>query len=351
MKAAKPCVSVAIAERAGVVTVAVAALVLAAAVPARSETAAQPTPAATAPAARSSHLLNGVVATIDGGALTLRELRRFRDQQAPFLPPEARGDYQGALDAFIESRLLEAEFDKADIKASDEDVNRYIDNVLARQKGTREQVVQALEESGLTWDDYFERMRGEMKRIILVDMTIRSRINVTSEEVERHWKEDPQYLEGAKVEIAHIFFAYPPNASEVEKNAVRAHAEEVYEDLSGWNFARTAREVSEGPTASEDGYLGKFVQGTMAPWFEKAVEGLDEGDISRPVESPEGVHIVRVLSFVSPERVPLEKVEERIRTELFEQRLNERFSRWAREDLRKTHYISVHLTELALLAS
>src|SRR5688572_3478925 len=128
---------------------------------------------------------NGVVAVVDGDPITLRELKRYGQQSAPFLPPEVRVDYRALLDSLIEHKLLKYEFEKNGIIAPDEMVERYISNVLQESGQSRAQLDADIARTGLTWKDYFERMREEVQRIQLVNLLIRSRVNVPEEEVRR----------------------------------------------------------------------------------------------------------------------------------------------------------------------
>ena len=297
-----------------------------------------------------SRLINGVVATVDGEALTLRDLISYRDEQAPFVPENRRGDYAAALQGLIESRLLEAEYEKHGIRASDPEVQLYIQRVMQQSNSTPEQVQAALAEEGLSYEYYFERMRGEVKRLSLVDFLIRSRVNVSEEEIERVWETDPRFLEDEQVEIAHIYIR-AAEATPEALDAAYAKAVEIRDGLSRFGFGGAAKEHSDGPTAEDGGYLGKFTRAEMAAHFRDAIADLDDGDISEAVRTADGAHVVRLLDTHSKGRVPLESIADELREEIYQKRLEERFTRWAKEDLRNDHHITVSLEELALLAA
>jgi peptidyl-prolyl cis-trans isomerase SurA len=306
----------------------------------------------TTDATAQTTVINGIVASVDGSPLTLRDLQEYDRTRSPFLPPEARGDYEVLLNALVETRLLAFEFEEAGIDASDTDVELYIEGLLRENGQTRENVQQALDEVGLQWSDYFERMRQEVQRLALINAVIRSRVSVSHEDAERAWKTDPRFVEPTKVEIAHIYLPFAGAITEAERDAVRASAAEIRAGIrSARSFAAAAKEYSKGPTADEGGSLGAFRRGAMAAHFEEAVEGLDDGGISAPIETPDGIHIVRLERTLAPRRRPLEEVEESLRAELYEQRLNERFERWASKDLREKHFIELKLDELALIVA
>ncbi|MDD5623905.1 MAG: protein translocase subunit SecD, partial [Candidatus Peribacteraceae bacterium] len=107
---------------------------------------------------------------------------------------------------------------------------------------------------------------------------------------------------------SHILIAYK-GASSVEASVTRskeealALANEVKAKLdAGGNFEELARQYSDGPSAKEAGRLGTFGRGTMVPAFEEAAFKLGLGEISDPVETAFGFHIIR--ADAAPARSP-----------------------------------------------
>lgn len=327
------------AERSGRALAALALLV-AVAHPCAAETAAK-----AAPAAPSSRMLDGIVAVVDGDPISLRELKRYGVEGAPFLPPDVRADYNQLLNSMIEHRLMKAEFEKNGIQAPDAMVERYIANVLQENRQTRAQLEADIARVGLTWKDYFERMREEVQRIQLVNLLIRSRVNVPEEEVRREWETNPKYLETGRRTVAVIFIPLPLGE---EGDQVRAQAAEIRKEAKS-DFEDAARKYSKGPAADEGGVLGDFEPGTMAGHYETAMEGLSEGEVSDLVEGPGGLYLVKIVEVKSAKRIPFDDVKKEISDQLYEKRLSERYQKWATEDLRKDHRVEVMVDKLALL--
>lgn len=332
------------ARRAGLAWTAALALLVAAA-----PCAAQPGAAPAVPGlsqASSPRMLDGIVAVVDGDPITLRELKRYGVESAPFLPPDVRGDYKALMESMIEHRLLKSEFEKNGIQAPDAMVERYIASVLEDNKQTRAQLEADIARVGLTWKDYFERMRDEVQRIQLINLLIRSRVNIPDEEVQREWETNPNYLESEKLTVGVIFL---PSTLAQDPDEARAKALEVRKEARS-NFESAAREYSKGPAAADGGVLGDFQRGTMAPHFEKAMEGLGEGEVSAPVDGPGGIYLVKIIDVKSAGRVPFDDVKKDLADKLYEKRLSERYQKWATEDLRKDHRVEVTVEKLALLA-
>lgn len=100
---------------------------------------------------------------------------------------------------------------------------------------------------------------------------------------------------GGMLKVAHILIQFPRNATDKAKAAVKAKADSLYGVLKkGGDFAALAREYSQDPgSAKRGGELSWIVKGQTVKPFEDAAWALKDGEISRPVESPFGWHIIK----------------------------------------------------------
>ncbi|WP_017730071.1 peptidylprolyl isomerase [Nafulsella turpanensis] len=101
-----------------------------------------------------------------------------------------------------------------------------------------------------------------------------------------------------KVKVAHIMIRTPETASPEEVNRAKEKAEEIYKKLQkGGDWAQLAAQFSEDrSTKSNGGELEWFSTGNMVPSFEEAAFALEEkGEISEPVRTPYGWHIIRLI--------------------------------------------------------
>lgn len=106
-----------------------------------------------------------------------------------------------------------------------------------------------------------------------------------------------------KLNASHILI---PHAASQEGNATRTKAEalELAKEISakaqakGADFAELAKKHSEGPSGPDGGDLGNFEPGQMVPAFSEATVKLKIGEISGPVESQFGYHIIQRKKLV-----------------------------------------------------
>ena len=118
--------------------------------------------------------------------------------------------------------------------------------------------------------------------------------------VEERWQEQQPAGESRdEVHARHILLQIPSSSDEATRAKIMHRAQSIaseMQDASDEEFAARAKEVSQGPSASNGGDLGWFSKGMMVPVFEQAVEKLAVGQTSDVVESAFGLHIIRVVA-------------------------------------------------------
>jgi peptidyl-prolyl cis-trans isomerase SurA len=107
---------------------------------------------------------------------------------------------------------------------------------------------------------------------------------------------------------------------------------------NGVDFAQLARSNSEDPgSASNGGDLGWMNPGQTVPEFEQAMDALKPGELSKPVRSPFGVHLIQVLERRERD-VTNERNQADARQQIHARKADERFEQWIRQ-LRDEAYI------------
>jgi peptidyl-prolyl cis-trans isomerase SurA len=105
------------------------------------------------------------------------------------------------------------------------------------------------------------------------------------------------------------------------------------------DFASAARDNSQDGSASQGGDLGWVGPGTFVPEFEEALNRLTDGQISGPVVSRFGVHLIQLLERRRVDLSPRE-VRELVRNQLREAKLEEAYASWIR-DIRERAYVEL----------
>jgi peptidyl-prolyl cis-trans isomerase D len=118
--------------------------------------------------------------------------------------------------------------------------------------------------------------------------------------------------------VRHILIALDPKADQAVQDAAKEKITQIRKRIDGGeDFASLAKELSEDPgSAGQGGDLGLIEQGVMDPAFDKAAFSLEVGQVSGPVRSPFGYHLIEVTEIEPKVTEPFEKVKDRLITEL-----------------------------------
>lgn len=293
--------------------------------------------------AARAEVLNKIVATVDGEPVTLYQVKKFAQGSIRGRQLSGQLDQAGLLDALITDRLIQKEVSDKGIVVRDEDIDRYIGAIMERNKVDEEKLRVALAQQGMTLEAYRAQIREEIERDQLMTREIRGKVSVSPEEVQRYYDAHlSEYSTPEKVQLAHIVFRLDQKAPADKVAAVTAKADDVYRRIKkGANFAEMAKENTEDSSGENGGDLGWFKKGEMLEPIEKAAAGLKVGQVSEPVRTKVGLHIIKVEARESAAHQKLDELGDQIKQQLYNAALEERFQRWLTEDLRKRHHVEM----------
>lgn len=247
------------------------------------------------------------VATVDGEKITKDELYEILVQS----------NGQQALDALIDEKIVNLEVKKEDIKVSDEEIDEEITKFI-ENAGGEEAFNNALEQSGMTEKDF----KDDVIQYLSIRKLMEPRVEVTDEEIETYFEENKEAFNvEEQVEARHILVEDEKTANEI-----------VQKLEDGEDFAELAKEYStdEGSGAL-GGDLGFFTRGRMVPEFEEKAFSLKVGEISEPVKSEYGYHIIEVLDKKEAKDAVFEDHVVEIREKLFEDKMQTEYVTWLEE--------------------
>lgn len=161
-----------------------------------------------------------------------------------------------------------------------------------------------------------ERMR--VNYFAFTPESLAGKVAVSDSEIQAFYNANASsYVDEEQVKARHILFMVPDGASEEEDAKVRARAEDVIRQVKeGASFATLAKELSEDLTKDEGGDLGWVSRGEMVDTFEEALFTTAPGELSEPVRTPFGWHVILVEERKDAQQKPLEAVRQEIRDEL-----------------------------------
>ncbi|RUM87017.1 MAG: hypothetical protein DSZ24_07170 [Thermodesulfatator sp.] len=203
-------------------------------------------------------------------------------------------------------------------------------------------------EAGLAKDPQVQAQIEEQVRMILAQnfylRKVLAGLKVTDKEAREYYlKHQKAYTQPEQIQARHILIRLPQKASKKEEAQARAKIEKIRKQiLAGADFAEMARKYSEDPgTKNRGGELGLFTRGQMIPEFEKEVFKLKVGELSPPIRTRFGYHLVQVEARVPAHVEPYAKVKEQVKKDLLEKKKAERLSALLAQ-LRKKYPVELH---------
>jgi peptidyl-prolyl cis-trans isomerase D len=170
--------------------------------------------------------------------------------------------------------------------------------------------------------------RVKLDYLVLDVDGLSAKTEVSEDDLRRAYEADQtRFGQPERRKVRHILLTVPPDADEAASQAVLAEITGVRSRVvSGESFDLVAKAVSKDPgSASEGGSLGEIERGIMDPAFEQAAFSLAPGDLSEPVRSRFGYHLIQVESVTPAALKPFEEVREQLRTDLAKQKAESLF--------------------------
>jgi peptidyl-prolyl cis-trans isomerase C len=260
--------------------------------------------------------LPAVVAVVEGTEIAGAELEKNLNSYLASrqIPPDqlpaaekARG-YRLILEEMIKEKLIGKR--AAEIKVSDAEVGETLNKL-----GAEEDIKQQIAASGVSIEKLRENIRVSLQQDHWLDAEIAKKGGVTDKDAEAFYKENTaKFVSPPEVRASHILLRVPSEADPKQVIEKQKAAEAIAARVKkGEDFAKLAQELSEDPSAKQNsGDLNFFPKEQMVPEFSEAAFKMKTGEISEPVRSQFGYHVIKVTDRKESETVPLDKVKPKL---------------------------------------
>ena len=233
-----------------------------------------------------------------------------RNQEVP--ENVARRHKKNILKRLVEKSLLRQEIDKGGIVITPEELNAG----LAKYKEmfrTEANFQRYLKNSNTSLEKIQDNIRYNKSLDKLLEKE--GPIEVTDAQAKDYYEKNKRrYQEREQVKASHVLFKVAKEAKPEEDAAAKKKATDVAAQAKkpGADFAELAKKNSQGPTAPKGGNLGYFARGRMDKAFEEAAFKLKPGQVSTPIRSRFGWHVIKVFDHRAPGEKPFDEVKESI---------------------------------------
>ncbi|WLR51471.1 peptidylprolyl isomerase [Bacillus tianshenii] len=216
---------------------------------------------------------------------------------------------EATLQELVTDKVLSAKYE-----VSDKEVDKRLEEIKANYG---QQFQMLLAQSGFKDEEQFkEVVRSNMLR----EKAAMESVDVSEEELKKQYEQMKP-----EIKASHILVKDEKTAKEVKQKLD-----------NGGDFAKLAEEYSTGPSGPKGGDLGYFSKGDMVPEFEEAAYKLKVDEVSAPVKSQFGWHIIKVTD--KKELKPFEEMKDEVKKEIVQQKLdNQKIQEAVQKELDKAN--------------
>ncbi|MBT8423119.1 MAG: peptidylprolyl isomerase, partial [Gammaproteobacteria bacterium] len=259
----------------------------------------------------SGVLVDGIAAVVNDGVVLLSELdeqtmlivQRLRAENTELPPQEVL--VPQVLERLIITELQLQNARLAGITVPDSMLNRALADVARRNGTTLGDLPAMLAADGIDYNMYRKELRQQLTIEQLRQREVISRIGVSPRELDEHIeREQGSAYRFNRYKISHILISVSAAATPDEIDSAQAKARDIYDQLQdGADFAQLAIAYSDAQNALEGGSMGWRNGESLPTLFAEVAPQLAEGEVSAPVRSPSGFHLILVEDIEGNERV------------------------------------------------
>lgn len=296
-----------------------------------------------------AEVVERVVAVVNDDAIFLSELRL---KAAPYLaramglPTERQRlaaldqVYAQVLELLIQQRLVTQAAEDEDITVTSADVDQAIETVRRESGLSEAEFWEAVGLQGYTTREAYRRdIRNQLVQYRVLNARVRGRVNITIEDVRRVYDERVALSRRSLAYVAaDIMVRFPRDAGATDVLRARREAEAIRASIRNEDDFDAAMEAHHGAE------LGRLAEGDLEPALEEAMAGLDEGEITEPVQGSRGFHILllRARELAESDLPPFEELQNEIYQEMLQEAMQTQ-QRLFLEELRREATIEIRL--------
>jgi foldase protein PrsA len=242
-------------------------------------------------------------------------------------------DQYGAatIDKIIGDKIVAAEAKKQKINITNSILNKEVEKLKASYGG-EEAFKQALESNNTT----LAFLKQDLKNYLTIKQLLEPQIEITEEEMKTYFDENKDsFAEAEQIKASHILVPDEKTANEVKQKL-----------NDGGDFAELAKDYStDDSTKDSGGDLGYFAKGTMVSEFEDVAFRLAVDQVSKPVKTEFGYHIIKVEAKKKAKEANYNDSKEEIKETLVDQKIDSEYTTWL-ENKKKSYDIENTLEEV-----
>ena len=298
----------------------------------------------------SGDVPSDAVAVVDGTEIPRTELDALMAQaKAGYeatnqdFPKVGTPEHQSVQQQYVAFLVQKTEFEQAadelGVEVTDEDVEKTREEfVKDRFEGDEKKLAAALKEQGLSEEAFLQTLRVSVLSKAIFDAVAKDVKVTDTDALATYTQNQEQYRTAESRDVRHILIAEKDGNGQVDFAKSKTIADTVYGELQdGADFVALVKQYTadEGTKAAGGKYTAN--RGQSVAEFDEAAFKLKTNEISRPVRTQYGYHVIQALTDPTPAKVtPFEKVKDSIKATLLQEKRAETMTKWV-EDLQKRY--------------
>jgi peptidyl-prolyl cis-trans isomerase SurA len=299
----------------------------------------------------AGEICNRIVAIVNQEILTQKELQLMKESLRTEMPSDLLSDpnfdpnhiEKGALWAMIDERLQLQEAQKMGISVYPEEIDQNLRDIRIKNGLKSDQEMEkAIESQHMTLESLRDKIKKGILLMKLRERAIHSKVQITDTEITEYFAVQQSRGNAESIRLSHILFTLPEDADEATVASVRDKAQRVREEVQkGKEFSLAASQYSQdSDSAQQGGDLGYLASDQLSLPFQKEIAQLQPGQISQPVQTSFGFHLIQITDRRINRLVKESEQWNEIKETLISQKLQKNYRQWL-EELRKQAYIEV----------
>jgi len=297
-----------------------------------------------------AEICNRIVAVVNDEVITLHELNEKIKELTGIESSDLKNqDKEGfiearrkVLDLLIDEKIALDKSKELGIEVTSKEVDSAIENIKKRNRWTQADLEAGLNQQGISFEQYREKVRKELEQMRLIDFEVKSKIIVRDETVKEYYEAHAdEFKSEEKVRLAIIFLANKSSTGQHDASSPVQKTEKILAMLKeGQDFGELAKKFSQGPGAESGGDIGFIKTSQLEPTLKKVIDDLEIGEVSKPIASPSGIQIMKLIERQAKGVKGIEEVKDAIYDVLYSEEIKNRYSLWIKE-LRDKAYIRI----------
>ena len=296
----------------------------------------------------SAKVVSRVAAVVNNEIISTHQLdqrlqEQLAKQQKQPSPVQMGALRQELLSRMIEESLVQQRIAALNLTVSEEEIETALVDVQKKNKLSRDDLEDAVQTQGLDFADYRDNLRQQILRYKLISEEVRSQIDVPERELVEYYRAHLEdYRLPPEVELSALSFPVSEKASEQERTQIRKMANEALMRLQqGEALAEVADSYNQTYGAT-GGSMGKFVYEELTTKFVEAINEVEDGTFTAPVEMGTAIHLLRVDDRLPEGLRQFDAVKFDLHQMILDQKTDVRIKEWTKA-LKNKAFIDIRL--------